>query len=1358
VLLVCFGSVIHSSFINAQQSNISFHHLQEGLSNKIVKCILKDHNGFMWFGTWGGLNKYDGTKFVVYEKDPVNPNGLSNGVINTLIEDRKHRIWIGTANGVNIYNPELDNFEYVPILNNKNLFYVRSLYCDRDNNIWIGTAGNGLYKYCQENKQITSFKHRDDDSSSISSNFVSSVVEDNDGNIWVGTRTGLDLLRPDNGQFVHYQSDENDISTLSCNSITAMALGKDGELWIGTSNGLNKMVKNNKSLAFKRYKQGMGRGAISHNAILSLLVDNNGVLWVGTENGGLNSLPYQASEFNCYVNEDGNPESLASNSIWSLYQDNLGIIWVGTYNKGVSVIDANYDKFERLQRNGFRDKTLVNNQVRGFAEDHLGNLWIATDGGGMSYFNTALQKFTNGFNNSQLTNKAVMTVLVDTKNNLWVGTWGGGIDRFSHNGSKIRNYSFDGQVNNGFNNVSVLFVDHGGNLWAGSSGGGLFVYDAPNDLFRPIEDSGRNRHVNKRAFINCIFEDSSHNLWIGTSFGLVCMKQIGENKFSFVEYLYSDKQHSISGFNVLTIFEDRNRNLWMGTDDGLNRFNSTDSTFTVFNKENGLPNNTINGLLEDDDGNLWLSTNNGISKFNPRLGTFYSYTREDGLSSNEFYPRACLKTRDGKFYFGNNNGVNAFYPGRIKVNKTIPPVYITDFRLFNMPVKIGADNSPLKKSIIETKELNLNYLQTSFSFDFVALNYTHSAKNQFVYMLEGFDKEWNNAGTTNTATYTNLDPGKYVFKVKGSNNDGIWNEVPVTLKITIYPPIWKSVWAYLFYLVILTAVIYGFVRLLMIKATQAEKLKIEQFHREKSEELSKMKMNFFTNISHELRTPLSLIISPLEELQASQQFVDDAKGSLALVYKNACKLNSLVDELMDFTKSEENRLKMVVRKEELVAYVRELYSMFADEAQRRHIIYRFVTDKDRLDLWFDRDKLEKIILNLLSNAFKYVTDCGCITLLINCLCDDAESQGHQGVVQISVIDDGSGISEEYLDRVFDRFFQSPETDSKNISGTGIGLALVKNLVELHHGTIEVTSEKWKSTCFTVSLPLGNKHFNRDEIFDNVQTDVLFDNPQMQVAVLPDNHLKKPVVLIVEDNYDLRNYLVSVLSAQCQLLEAGDGEQAYNLAVDKLPDLILSDVNLPVMNGIELCRRIKESITTCHIPVIMLTSNVTVEEKIAGVESGADVYITKPFNVRFLQMTIHKTIESRRKTYQRYSQDVYLIPKEVSSNDSELKFLNQIIEYVETHVMDEDITVENLASHLIMNRGNVYRKIKTLTGQTATEFIRSIRLKMAIKYLEAGELNISEIAFKVGFATPGYFTKCFKAQFGKSPSEFINDRG
>jgi signal transduction histidine kinase/ligand-binding sensor domain-containing protein/DNA-binding response OmpR family regulator len=1345
--------------IFSQQQNVYFQSIKQGIPNQFVRCILKDSRGFVWFGTNNGLAKYDGVNFVVYENNPVDTNSLSYNSINAIFEDKNKNIWIGTSEGLNIYNRDKDNFTQIRTTKN----VVISAICeDNYNNIWSGTFGNGVLKYNLANKSVEFFSHNDSEINAHNSNHITSIIIDKKDRLWIGNWNGLDLMDLKGRIIKHFEKNLMVPNSLSDNYIHAMFLENNEVLWIGTLyGGLNKLYINDNNFTFKKIP--LTNNKNDSPSILSLFAYKGNNLWIGTENHGLISLNTKTEKFITYLKEEGNPLTLNSNSIRSLYVDDLNILWIGTIGRGVNFMDERFNRFEIFKKRVNVKNSLCGEEVHSFAEDKQGNVWIATNEG-INKFDVKTRQFTQTLTqaNGGLTCNNVNSIVFDANDNLWVGTLGGGIDCFNKHLVKTGNYKIKGIQKVGENKITILYVDRKNNIWAGSLGSGLYRFNKSNNSFNPVFDKKQGIEPNTFEYINAIFEDSNNKLWIGTAYRMFCLTDLGNCNYSYEIFTKGDPSKNIPTCYITAFYEDHNKNLWIGSlDQGLILYNNKNKSFISYQKQDGLASNSIYGILEDNKGNFWISTNKGLAKFKVASKQIRNYTTEDGLVSNEFNGyHCCLKTRNGEFFFGSNDGFNIFYPDQIRDNKITQPIVLTDFKIFNQSVKIG-DGSPLSKSISETGEITLNHKQSSFTIEFVALNYIQGSKNQYKFKLEGLENDWNTISHSNHASYSYLKPGTYLFKVKGSNNDGIWNETSVELKITILPPFWLTKWAYLLYLLILVVSILAIIK---YRVTRAKQIHLA--------ELNQMKLQFFANISHELRTPLSLILSPIENILAFAKDNKEVTRQLEMIYKNSNRLFRLVNEIMDFSKAEENKLTISVQSGDIVKFTQELTSFFSDEALRRQITYKLESKPTSIEAWFDRNKYEKIILNLLSNAFKFTPDNGTILVKIEMLDDSTLlkekkkelSKGTSNkLLKISVIDNGRGISPKDIDKIFERFYQGSSNDYTYPVGTGIGLSLTKTLVEQHKGKIFVTSEEGKETCFTVLMPLGNDHFDKSEIIEHpidISSQILEKKISFtEVEYKGKMNLSKnaPTILLVEDNFELRKYIVSAFSADYRILEANDGVIGKTLATEHVPDLIISDIIMPNMSGIELCKQIKENILTSHIPFILLTAKVTLEDKINGIETGADAYITKPFNVKYLEAVTKNLIETRKKLFKRFSQDVYILPKEMSNNPLDQVFLEKIIQYVEENIVSTDFSVEDLASHLLMSPGHIWRKVKSLTGLPTNEFIRTIRLKNAVKLMEESKLNLSEIAYKVGFSSPAYFTKCFRDQYGKSPSAFLSNK-
>jgi len=1359
--------LFHSNLFS-QYNDIKFRHLfvKDGLSQGWVRCIYQDKFGFIWFGTGDGLNRYDGYEFKIYKNLPGNKNTLSNNNIKKIVEDKKGNLWIGTQEGLNLYNRESDNIQ--PIVSTLQ-FSIEDIYSNDGGNVLIATPA-GLFLYDVIKLALKPL---------IQNVYANVIFRDMKTNMWLGTFNGLLLITNSSYSYKTFKFNTND------NNIRSICQDKRGRIWLGTnSSGLILMEfrNDNSDLPIIRnfiHKTNNDK-SISQGAVLAITDDQHGKLWIGIENGGLdiidlNSFNPDHCIFNHFMYNSNDITSISSNSVHSIYKDNQNTIWIGTYGGGLNYYNKLAQRFQTVKQIKDNPNSLIDNHINVLYNEG-DYLWIGTEDG-LTIWNKKNNTFQHYRFNYKSFNSiganAVWSIFRDSRKNMWIGTWAGGLDLMNEKTKSFVHFRYDpnNQKSIGSNNIFRMIEDKDGELWIATMSGGVNKFDYKTKTFKRYKyDSKVNSLSND--WVENLMEYGNDEIWISTTRAIdIYNKKTG--RFLSFRHEVANKK-SISHNGATAFFKDSRNNIWIGTEGGLNLFHRNDSSFTYYREENGLPSNTINGIVEDNHGNLWLSTNKGISKFIqgsmvPEKPMFKNYDLSDGLQGNEFIKSSYCKDENGNIYFGGTEGFNVFNPDSIIENSLKSPVVITNLLIFNKPIGINTQNSPLKKIINLTDEITLSHNQSVFTLEYAALNYISTEKNKYAFILEGFEKDWNYVDTKRTATYTNLDPGEYIFRVKASNNDGVWNDEGASLKIKVLPPWWRSVWARIIYIILIGASLYFFRKYTLISTNFKKQLWLEHVEKEKAEELNKLKTLFFTNISHEFRTPLSLILSPLENLLNEASLKDNIKNQLLLIHRNANRLFSLVNDLMDFTKIEDKKLTISSHPNEIVLFTNELFDMFTETATKQKIEYTFQCEHKNILLWFDPDKIEKIILNLLSNAFKFTPSRGRIIVSLEKTIMDKQVKKLNNnnklneYVKISVIDNGPGIPKEHLDKIFDRFYQIPGNKQYNQSGTGIGLSLAKSLAELHNGYITVISEPWKETCFSVFLPMNTK-FKADESFDSPEVirkkfiPKLNVNPVIHNKEGVDSEFEKPLILIVEDNYELREYIVSRLQENYRIAEAENGRIGYEKTLETFPDLIISDIKMPEVTGIELCRNVKENISTSHIPVVLLTAKTTTGDKIEGIDKGADAYITKPFNLEFLEVTIRKLIETRKKLFQRFSQDIYIIPKEMSGNPLDQGFLEKSIAYIHQNITNSDLSVENLAFYLLMSRSQTYRKIKALTGQSVTEFIRTIRLKMAITLFEEGELNISEIAFKVGFTSPAYFTKCFRIQFGKSPTEYFISSG
>lgn len=1339
---------IHAA--NAQKTNINFNHLtvENGLSQSSVLSIAQDSAGFMWFGTKDGLNKFNTRTFEIYKHDKNNPNSLSSSRnINALLTDRKGNLWVGTQNGLNLYLPESNTFKrFVNDPKDKSSLshnVIRSLFQDRQGNIWVGTE-NGLNKLMKSN-QFQRFYQETADSKGLAGAVIKTIHQDHFNVIWVGTGTGLSSMKPGKGgyTFQSFFHDEKNNHSLINDDITTIYEDPHQNLWVGTHNhGLELLDRNTGT--FKHFNpKGDKNDGPSSNAIRKMKMDNEGRLWISTLNG-INIFDFETKKFTAYLHNPDDQSSLNQNSVYDILQDQAGSMWVGSYYGGVNVYHANSTPFTKYKAETGKNG-ISSNVVSVIAEDAKHNLWIGTEAEGLNYFNRATGRFTSFKskidNPNSLSSNLVKAISIDNKGWIWIGTYEGGLDVYMPETGTFKHYKASPD-NRSLHSDRIVCLRHDsqGRLWVGTRSDGIYLYNAQSDDFNVFSDPV---YENALKHTRYFYEDSKQNIWIATNAGVFIL---AKNTGKLLKLKSNNSNADFEDINFIQ--EDSKRNIWLGSyDEGLIKYDPLAKTSKFYTTEDGLPSNNVIGLLEDEQGDLWISTSNGLSRFN--LKTFTNYTVEDGLTGNVFNYNSFFKDAKGELFFGGYNGLISFFAEQIKENKKIPKAIFTQLRLFNKPVSIGDDTRLLNKNIALTKEITFSSAQNIFSIDFAILNYIKSEKNRYAYKLEGFEKEWNYVNSP-SVTFTNLPPGQYTLLIKGANNDGIWTTKAEQLIIHVNPPFWKSWWAYVIYLFCLTGIVFLVSRFLWIRAL------LRREH-----EVFQMKLDFFTDVSHEIRTPLTLIVGPLEHLVQDTQESPALNRRLLTVKRNAGRLTRLVNELMDFRKAESGNMKLNVAPANMVSFVKEIYLSFQHLALKKQIDYSFISQEEFIEVYFDSEQLEKVLYNLLSNAFKFIPDQGLIRLQVI-------KTGNQQV-EIRVSDNGSGIPEESRSKIFNSFYQVKEHRSGNRNGTGIGLTLAEKISKLHHGRLFLVpdneiQEKGIHTCFCLQLKLGRDHFRNGELIaDDVhteharyyqqeaETEILIHEAAIQISA--EKAAEDTTVLIVEDNDEVRDFITQSLKPFYQVLEAENGKAGLQRAIESIPDLIVSDVMMPEMDGLELCRLLKTDVRTSHIPVILLTARSGNIHEVNGLKTGAEAYITKPFSINSLQLSIQNLLTLQANMRRKFSQQITLQPSNVVIESTDEDFLNKIMVLIESNFNNPDFSVNTLAADMGMSTPILYKKIKTLTGFTVNNFIKSVRLKRAAQLLRQNTYTVYEIAYMVGFSESKYFSKEFAKQFGQTPSEY-----
>ncbi|SDT04415.1 Signal transduction histidine kinase [Mucilaginibacter mallensis] len=1373
VIFVCVN-------VFGQGSQYRFSHLDvgDGLSHNQVNCIFKDSEGFMWFGTASGLNRFDGYTFKVFKHDSNNKNSVSDDFINKIFEGPDKKLWISTRNGFCYYDSDTESF------NSDMSLLLRSLKLPVDPNVtqvvrtsaadfWFLYPDSGVYRYNTLSKQTKRYYHSINSIPSLYSSSIADITVDAKHNIWIaysdGTVENFDITL----NKITYHTDIFKKAYNNKNGYYSLLIDRDDDLWFYASYIESGVFYYKPSTGTLLHIDKESAGLkLKANVINNIIQADDGRIWISTDHGGISVLDKKKFEITSLQNREDDAKSLRQNSA-SLYKDNLGIIWAGTFKKGISYYHKNIIRFPLYRHFASDPASLSFNDVDKFAEDKLGNLWIGTNGGGLIYFNRKNGNYTqykhDPSNLNSLSNDVIVNLCIDHDQKLWIGTYFGGLDCFD--GKTFTHYRHDDKVTTSIDDDRVwsILEDSSHRLWIGTFAGGLEIFDRSKKIFyQPFKPSDI-----RSSMVSSIFEDKQGNIWIGGFLGVdVILKKTGR----VIHYISNgNAANGLVDNTVNSITQDSHGLIWIATAGGLSVLNTKTNVFTSLTTKNGLPANSILNILEDNKGAMWLSTSNGLSRvtltatFNAFNFQIENFDEMDGLQGREFNANSALRTRKGEMVFGGGDGFNIFNPATIQPNTNKPKLVFTDFQVFNESISANeAINGHviLSKAISVTRDIVLNHGENIFSIEFAALDFFDPSKERYQYMLEGFDKGWVNADSrTRKAGYTNLDGGDYTFKVRVFNSEGVWNPDYISLKIKILPPFWKTTWAYIVYLMIIGGTLYfirkrGIQKIRMQFAVEKEKQEqrrlIEQERQEvkRMQELDQLKIKFLTNVSHEFRTPLSLIMAPVEKMLTRAD--QEQKQQLTMIGKNARRLLLLVNQLLDFRRMEVQELKLHRKPGDIVKFISEISLSFIDIAEGKEIGFIFDTTIDSLFTDFDHDKIERILFNLISNAFKFTPAGGNVSVLLNVTKDNQVDQGT--LLEIKVTDTGIGIPVEKHDKIFERFFQNDVPESVINQGSGIGLAITREFVKMHGGEITVESEPGHGSCFIIKLPLvvyaDAKMDTPLDIDGENEKENQGNGNENKASLKQQPSTKKPVILLVEDNDDFRFYLKDNLKDIFFIIEASNGRDGWQKALSQHPDIIVSDINMPEMTGIELCKKLKNDKRTSHIPLVLLTALIGENEQLEGLEIGANDYMTKPFNFEILLSKI-KNILILRDTYKRtYKKQMDLQLQEVPLQNEDEKLLRSIVEYIETNILNESLSVEELSRQMNMSRGSLYSKVLMLTGKSPIEFIRSIRLKKAVYLLENSQMTISQICYEVGFNTPKYFTKLFKEEYNTLPSAYV----
>ena len=1272
--------------------------MNDGLAANAVRNIVQDRNGFIWFGTDNGLCRYDGVKVQHYR---INELGGNQYISSLLVTDAG--LYVGTEKGVFLLSFERQSFE------KQNLDIhsaVTSMTLDKEGVLWISTLGQGVWQMIQKTSKVNHYDFKE------TSGSVAQVLIDNSNQVWTVTNWGTPVVHRLNRLHNRFEAVNLDF-TENYNSLR-MLQTKDGRLWLGTwESGLLQLHSDG------RVEQVLNPKLTNvGNHIHTLFERDDHCICIGCDDGVICLNP-NTHEWHRLIEQ----QSLADRFVYAITSDMEGGLWIGTFYGGVNYISPVGKRFEAFSM----ENGLHGNVIARFCEDRKGRMWVASDDGGLMCYSPKAQHFTNYPHQELLSRQNVHALCVDG-DELWIGTYTNGVIVLNVETGDLRHY-MQAQAPHSLDNSSsyAICCDSRGDIW-------VATMEGLNRFDRTRHDFERIGKVD--ALTIDIDEDRDGNLWLSTQGGGLWKYQTRNGQFKTYTH-HEGNDLSLPDDQVNCSLVDESGRLWVGTLGGLCLYDSENDHFKLVSLD--VPNHNIMGIVEDQ-GVLWLSTEKGIVKYEPKQ--IQRFTLHDGLVSEQFQPNSCIKASDGRIYFGSTTGFNSFYPYQIKTNSVTPPVYITSVEIMNREERT-AEGQPLDLAL--TKEIVLDYDDARMlTLSFASLSYCSPEKNQYAYILEGFDRDWNNVGNQNRATYTNIPAGTYIFRVKATNNDGVWSSDEATLTIIVHPPLWWSWYAKLFYLFLIVAAIWYYVRFRLKRAEYRHQREMQRLNEQKEKEVREARLNFFTMIAHEIRTPVSLIIGPLEKIMKR----DNPSEDMRVIDRNAHRLLELVNQLLDFRKVEQHSLVMHFAPQNIRQLMMSVSERFTPTFEQGNKSFTVDYPDEHFTAIIDKEAVTKVISNLLTNANKYTNN----EVRLSCQVDpDGEH------FRIVVSDNGIGIREEDRSRLFEPFFQAQD----NKPGTGIGLSIVKNIVDLHHGTISVSSEVGKGSTFTIVLPVAQEQSEQFPA-DSLRSSDENTADSKQISVKSSANSKPQMVskqnastmLIVDDSEDMVSFLGNHFKEKYEVLTAGDGIEALDILRNHEVSIIISDWMMPRMDGAELCRRVRLDPMTSHIPFVMLTAKTDNDSKVEGMDVGADTYIEKPFSIQYLEACIRNMLEMRRRLIEKFSTQPLEPVTEIASNPTDNEFLLEMKKVIEENFSNSELNVNYLAEKLNISRSGLFAKIKTLADVTPNEMIQIVRLKRAAELLLEKKYTISEIGYMVGFSNPSYFSKCFQKQFGVRPMDYI----
>lgn len=1308
--------ILHVTLVRGQEIYFQHYMVENGLSHNTILSSIQDHKGFLWFGTKNGLNRFDGYTFRLFQNNPDDPKSIKGGYIESLHENDS-TLWVGTDSGLYKFNEKLENFDLIEGTADSQILDIEN---DSNGNLWF-INGSTLNKYNLTTKEITQYP---------TNQFFNATdihkLKNND--IWVSSTNYIYHYEETSNSFKEYTIDiEADLKhPFRINKIFDL---DDRILLLGTQNHgviafdmVEKKLKN------------LGQITTEWYYVRDFALRGENELWVASESG-IHIYNLKNKDYTNLTKNYDNPYAISDNAVYTLTIDKENGVWAGTYFGGLNYNPNQYTPFTKYFPMSSQN-SINGNAVREIQPDDFGNLWIGTEDAGLNKFNPTTAEFTN-YTSLDKDKNGILTYynihgLLPVGDKLWIGMFDNGLDILGIKKDKIVKHYNIGEESALRSNFVFALHKSKENVIFVITTYGVQTYDPITDTFALFDAFPENHHY------TCFYEDKQGTLWAGTySDGLYFYNPTTTKKGFFKHD--GSKPNSISNNHINGIFQDTNNAIWISTEYGLNLLNENNIDFTKFTTKNGFPSNVFYGILEDDNKNLWITTSNGLIAFDYKNDVKKIYTKANGLKSDQFNYNSAYKDLNGRMYFGTVNGMISFNPKDFKKNIYSPPIYITGLQINNDDVFVDQKDSPINESISSLNNLVLSPEQSSFSLEFAALSYTAPDNTEYWYKMEGLNNEWVYLQKEHKVFFTELAAGNYNFIVKSMNSSGVWGKETHGLVIEVLPIFWKSNIAYGLYTLLLGFLIFMGFKTYDQRIKSKNIQKIKQLNNRKEKEIYQAKIEFFTNVSHEIRTPLTLIKSPLEKVLKKSHEVSDIKDNLAIIKKNTNRLLDLVNQLLDFRKTEIERVDLTFVETNISELIDNTYERFSEAIRDKKVDFSLKLENKDVIAFVDPEALKKILSNLFGNAIKYADKVVIVSL-----------KSDESGLMLNLRNDGQLIPGHLKERIFEPFYRVSGTE--NQTGTGIGLALARSLTEMHNGSLNLNTSDGTMNNFVLQLPIHQeKEFRlRPKTAQNWDTDESITN----VTISPN---QGNCILLVEDSEELLDFVAKELKEEYFVLKASNGEAALELLNEDNVQLVISDVMMPGIDGFTLCKKIKTNLETSHIPVILLTSKSAMSAKMEGLESGADAYIEKPFSIKHLKVHIANLIENRKNIMEHYASSPLAHIRSIANTKTDETFIKKLDEVIYQNMSDSDLNVETLAEIMNMSRSTLYRKIKDISNLSPNELINIARLKKSAELLKTGKYRIFEVAEIVGYNSATSFGRNFQKQFEMTPSDYMNDK-